>query len=921
MASLPDGYFSHGLLLFGTDLSKETYIAKGLRLDLPDIRNSDAATKILLKDQANYLLAALGDDYALQVKWTVENDYYAPLERYRTETEKYCRQHPWSYAMRAERQSRYRNDMHQGVLRRERLNLYLARRCDTLRESDVLSTERLESFVKQQARNFEERLNYIQSIFTFARGEAMGDVDHFLAYKKFFNPSLLRQIAVNADLIKEGFRPDQSINANALSGDGVPFHCDREKLTGLCFDDHYHALFVIREWPKHTEPGIMHALTNAVAMDFDITQNIYPCNLEAEIKLLEEQRAELLKQVSDPKKFHLHAEIERKGKKITAFMMGHTLPFKVLTIVRVWDRTVDGLAAKCLAIKGAFQRLSGCRYHQVNHEAQAKNLFFETIPGHLGGATRAWDKDAENTYLSDLLPLSSTFNGHIDEPQILLDSPQGSLVGLRLFSGDTPQHACLVGMRGAGKSSVTMEVLSQTDHLSGFTGIIEEGLAYGTYAQLNGFQSLVLRPGSDYTWNYFDTMGLPLSPAVLADATALCVKLIGVSRDEDVNKLRGALVTEYIDALYNAAAEDWQNADDARYYDMVRRACVIERYRRKMPQGSAFLDAFVDLRDLERENPERWEKLLREPCEADVIAFAKKRETASLVRDLIFSRFTPEEFPTHSALCSIMKSGRMAHHKGEDMRRELDMIVTLLSKWKAVGGLYGPFVDGVTNIKVNGKGLHVELGYLGESNRELKEVAGFLATSKMRQMIVNLPRAVPKRMIYEEVSKFLTVPGAPDILAENYAQFRKYMCWVLTCFQNCEQLDRVDPALLKTIRANSTQFWFMRHQDAASLATLGDPIGLPIIARQDICRYPLPEHQRGEKKATFFTLFSKETGTPVCGTVRVEVNPHMLYVASSNGNTFDQRQKAIAQYENPIDGVFAEVDKRFAARAQKLNAA
>ena len=163
-------------------------------------------------------------------------------------------------------------------------------------------------------------------------------------------------------------------------------------------------------------------------------------------------------------------------------------------------------------------------------------------------------------------------------------------------------------------------------------------------------------------------------------------------------------------------------------------------------------------------------------------------------------------------------------------------------------------------------------------------------------------------------SAVLPVPGAPDILAENYAQFRKYMCWVLTCFQNCEQLDRVDPALLKTIRANSTQFWFMRHQDTASLAMLGDPIGLPAIARQDICRYPLPEHQRGERKATYFTLFSKETGTPVCGTVRVEVNPHMLYVASSNGQTFDQRQRAMAGYANQLDGVFAEVDKQMAAK-------
>lgn len=249
-----------------------------------------------------------------------------------------------------------------------------------------------------------------------------------------------------------------------------------------------------------------------------------------------------------------------------------------------------------------------------------------------------------------------------------------------------------------------------------------------------------------------------------------------------MNKLRSALITEYIDKLYDAAAEDWQNENEERYYHIARRACVIERHRRKMPQGATFLDAYVELRDLENAEPDRWRAIYDTPSDAEVIAFAKKRETAARVRDLVFTQFTPEQFPTHSALCSIMRSGRLPHHKSEAMREQLDRIVTLLAKWKAVGGLYGPFVDGVSNIKVNGRGLHVELGYLGETNRELKEVAGFLATSKMRQMVVNLPRAMPKRIVYEEVSKFLTVPGAADILAENYAQFRKYNCWVLTVF-------------------------------------------------------------------------------------------------------------------------------------------
>lgn len=912
MADITDGYFVNGLLCYGDSLTKETYLAKGMRLDLPDIRHADNATKEMLTEHAEWLLAALGDDYALQIHWSVENDYHAALDSYKKDTET-ALGFPWCYITKTEREHREREKMRAGNLRRERLYLYIARKCDTLRDADLKSTDRLNVYLEQQARNFEERLEYIQSIFSFGRCYPMGDEEHLLHLKKFFNPSLARQIAIEPEPILQGFRPDQSILQNSFHTDGVPFESAREKLTTLYFDEHYHAIFVLREWPKHTEPGMMHAVTNAVTVDYSITYNIYPCSLDMEIQALEKERDELMKQVEgDKQKFHLNAMVQRKEKKLMALMTGRALPFKVLPVIKIWDKSIEGLATKCVAVKGALQRLSGCRYHQCNHPAQAKNLFLETIPGFLGGKTRAWDQDAMSPYLSNLLPLTSTFTAHLEEPQILLETPQGSLAGMRIYSGETPQMACLVGMRGAGKSTVIMEILSQTEHLVGFTGIIEEGLSYGTYAQLNGYQSLVLRPGSTYTWNYFDTVGLPLTPEIRADATALLLKMIGTSKDEDTNKLRGAIASEYLDHLWVDAANDWQVQNEEKYNDTARRACAIEMMRRGLPQGASFLDAYVEMRDLEGRDLDRWNSLFRAPSEAQVIAFSKKRDSAALVRNLVFTQFKPENFPTHSALCALLKSGRLPHHKGADISRELDRMHPMLAKWRAVGGMYGPFVDGATNIKVNGRGLHVELGYLGDSNRDLKEVAGFLATSKMRQMIINLPRGVPKRMIYEEVGKFLTVPNAADILAENYAQFRKFYCWVLTAFQNPEQLDRVDAALLKTIRANSTQFWFMRHQDAGSLQTMADPIGLPLIARGQILKYQLPEHQRGARKATYFTLFSKESGTPVCGTVQVEVNPYMLYVASSNGKTFDERSKALLKYDSVLEGVMAEVDKKIA---------
>ena len=51
-----------------------------------------------------------------------------------------------------------------------------------------------------------------------------------------------------------------------------------------------------------------------------------------------------------------------------------------------------------------------------------------------------------------------------------------------------------------------------------------------------------------------------------------------------------------------------------------------------------------------------------------------------------------------------------------------------------------------------------------------------------------------------------------------------------------------------------------------------------------------------------------------CGTLVNYVNPYMLYVASSNGDVFDQRARALAAYDNPFDGVVAEVNKTLAEK-------
>lgn len=906
MASPPDSFAVHNVLVFGDRIANGTYLARGMWIDLPDVRRADNATKNQLRQQALTVLASIGADYALQWQWSVEGDYDEALARYARRTEEQPKD-SWSKWVRAQRHRMLTAAREEGRLRRERLVVYLSLRCKGLMPADLKSTDRLEAFLKQQARVLGERLEHVGRLFSFARCRVMDDEDHFAHAAQWYNPSM--PSLSHEEARRYPWRRDWSMLCNTFWGDGVPFRSKREDLVGLYFDQRHHALVVLRDWPRQTHPGLIHQLTEALGPSCAITLNVYPCDVQAEIAVLEKDRAELMKQVDDPKKFHLRSEVERKGRKIAALMEGQGVPSKVLWVIRVWAPTLEALGARTLALKAALQRWTGCRYHQANHEMQARALFFDTCPGWLGGTSTDWHCEAESTFLADLLPLSSTFVGHLDDADALLEGRGGGVVGLRIFSQGTPQHACLVGMRGAGKSSVTLELLAQTESLAGFTGVIEEGLSYGSHAQLSGYQTLILKPGASYTWNYFDTQGMPLHVSHLAEAAALLVKLSGTPAGDEQAKVRAALFTEYLRELYDGAAEDWERADEKRYLALAREACTIHRRQSSSRRAGSFWDAYLEARDFAAQHPAEWEAEMAGISERDVVAFMRSPETAARVREMVFSRFRPDEFPTHAALCAVLRSGRLPHHRSLALAKELDTVGMLLGKWTASGGLYGPLVDGVTNIEWRGRGLHVELGYLGEENTELKEVAGFLATSQMRRRVVSLPRSIGKRLVYEEVAKFLTVPGASEILAENYAQFRKYRCWVLTVFQNADQLLRADPSLLRTLRANSTQFWFMRHQDADALSAMGDPVGLPQAARAEILSYPLPEHQTGLDRATYFTLFARDQGVPVCGTVRVKVSPEMLYVATSSGETFEERQRLLANDENPLRTLLDHVQR------------
>ena len=94
-------------------------------------------------------------------------------------------------------------------------------------------------------------------------------------------------------------------------------------------------------------------------------------------------------------------------------MQGQTIPFRALFIIRVWDKSKDGLNAKASAIKNAINSMNSAQYFESNLPTTSKNLFFQTWPGWTWGRYEHRKLYSEHRYLADMLPVTSTFTGHL----------------------------------------------------------------------------------------------------------------------------------------------------------------------------------------------------------------------------------------------------------------------------------------------------------------------------------------------------------------------------------------------------------------------------------------------------------------------------------------------------------------------------
>jgi hypothetical protein len=519
------------------------------------------------------------------------------------------------------------------------------------------------------------------------------------------------------------------------------------------------------------------------------------------------------------------------------------------------------LREKLAAVQAAVHAMDGAQYFECALPTTASKLFFASWPGWTHSSYRHRELYAEDNYLADLLPFSATFTGALERAEAIYDGSHDNLVGVSTFAGGSPQHAVLLGMTGAGKSMAMHDLLLQTAGFFRYTVIIEEGLSYKPFTEALGETPIVVHPDSQFTLNYLDTQGLPLTQLHLASAVALLARMIGEPPDVERQAVRQAQLACYIDLLYREFFGAWAVRYPARAIEAQRLAFAVHGWRERMPVGTTSLDAFADLRDRRAAGEAEARGAVEAMADEDLAAFVATPAGERLIIQTACALFAPEDFPTHTGLVELLSRARLPDHAKE----EIDRLVTLLRAWTK-DGPHGRLFDGITNVSMHRKVAHFELGFVPEQAVELKAAVGLLISGFARQHILALPRTERKRIIFEEVARFLDVPGGEKIVAEGYAQLRKFNCWAVSIVQQYAlfKASRVRPAVI----GNAKQFFFMRQADRSDLADLATDLALPETAVDAIQRYPLPEQLPPDQRYSSLCHFTPTTQPPQCGTVR-----------------------------------------------------
>jgi type IV secretion system protein TrbE len=906
-AGMPNGFLFRNLIWYGDAASKEVAVSRGLTVEPGEMDTLEESSLLDLTDRLRVLQATLGEGYTLQVRHAVGSDFTDVLEPYQKDTEAIPDKwrHRWQVYNRTERYERYRLAMQERKLRRESLVVFITRVIDAAPEfslSESSMAKHFEALARREALAFEQvTAAAVQTLFPDCRVRLMNDREHFVHYYRFLNPSVGASVPEG---VFEAYDETLSIQENCLFGDLV-----KPPVPGISFqlDALNHAMLVMRELPKRSAAGIITRLTSLGFADYEITLNLYPQNSSKVIKQVESTANQLAGEIQTrPKRaFSLGSQLQMAKDRIEALERGDVYPSNLFFAVRLWHRDADTVISQAAIVKNALLNMGGATCHHATNAETARQLFYQTWPGWTCGTYRGFDLATDDQTAAELTPWSSSFMGRFDGTVALYDSARGGLVGVSFFVGGVPQHFLVFGATRAGKSLLGTDLWAQVAHQFGFIVVVEEGLSHGTTAQTAGAQPIVITANGDVVINYLDTGGLPLSNDHLGTAVSLCLLMlrqVGPNVDPSRVSVLQGLLTKHLNAVYDGVWADWTRLHPEEANAIARRAYGIQERLKRMPgHGNTFLDAWVDLREWEASDPSPAQAFLEGLDEGEIARFQVNPATRSIVRDLGLSYLTPEEMPTHSQLCELLSYAPVCNPV------EAETLGERLSAWRS-NGPYGCIFDGVTTHRLDGAVTHFELGLIKDAQEELRAAAHFLVMNTTRQQVVKRPRAERKFVLFEEGSRLLAVPGGARVLTEFYTQMAKYNCVAGTVFQQYTALRAADDSTRAAVFDNTKLFLVSAQPSPRAAEEIAEALELSEAAATAVKRYSMPEHQVGQKFASFLVVAPHPTRKLV-GTFRNFASPAVVYCGRSDSDVWDERQKALSQYEDVVEGILTEAEK------------
>lgn len=852
LTPIPDGHLAADLILLNGPRSGGV-VSKGFWINLLPLHNASNAQRNQYSESLRQLFRFLPANYRLQVIWYSDSDYRAVLESYQTVTK--VTANPVSRSLRDSHHRRAVEQMTRRILRRERVAIVLGRTLEDL-PAIPLTRDRAEQTYKarlhQLQSEFSDLEKQLQSFFGPQGGKvtAMNDQDHLHLFERKLNPSLLEPAWRGQPRNAQGNdRLLDSVWHSAIKG---------EDNRGFHLDENHHGVLTLKSLPEKTYPTIMHRLTQLPLADYEITVHVKKLDPARIIKQEQSAADRLFNQLQEKPDEKLQVGMEASRARIRHLAEGTIVPLEFELIIVARARTQEALSEKMLALKSTVNGLAGALAQDLTLAASARNAFLRTLPGVLFSKHEGIVHYGEDSFVSHLLPISSSFLGDIEGAEAIYHGAHGSLVGIKGFSGNgsalTPLHQAVLGTTGAGKSKFLSDWFQQSAPYYSTTVIIEEGLSHADYTRSYGVEPIQFRLDGSQTINCFDTHSQPMSPFQRATIAALIARMAGVPKDEDLARQRAALIAKKVTQLCRDHADDYlQRQSEEQYLRLARQACALDSWSRA--RGLGFAEAFSEYCT--------WRALPENHTTESSITpetvhdFVSRHPDA--LRDLIFAFLPADE---HLTLSSFREYLELSTEGSE--AEECSRVATLLQPW-CRGGNYGDLWDGPSNVSLDGPVIHFELGLIPEAAKEAKELAGFLIINDVRQYLLSRPRAERKRILIEEASRFLDVPGGEQILRELFEQFRKFSVQATVVFQ---QYSRIAQTQIRTaIIGNCRSFIIFNPGDRRDLDLLAQDIGLSKVAQDTILAYPRPDELTGTKYSEF-CYFRIDPTQPLCGTVR-----------------------------------------------------